>query len=390
MASADPTQADALRVLQIIPVLKIGGLERVATSLSIELHRRGHRVVVCSMGGEPFESILAAAGVTVDIVPRPRANLERMITSPWGIAKTIRREQPDVIHAHNPVAALAAAVARLWAGRPRLPIVTTYHGVMPDRIGNAARAMESVSAAVVGVGPTSTDALLRSGLRADKAHTIRNAVNAVASRSREAVRAEFGLEDAELVVTIGRYAPEKNQALLLGAVADLAAHRPHLRALVVGSGDPEFEAELAADLVRLGAEGVATITGERSDAVDITGAADVFCLSSDSEGLPLALLEALALGTPVVTTDAGGVRDAVVDGETGLLVRIGDRKALAAAIDRLLGDAELRARLVRNGRELVDRTCSPAAMADAYEHLYSDVLERARPAARRTGASPST
>ncbi len=390
MASADPTQADALRVLQIIPVLKIGGLERVATSLSIELRRRGHRVVVCSMGGEPFEPILVAAGVPVDIVPRPRANLERMITSPWGIAKSIRRERPDVIHAHNPVAAIAASVARLWAGRPRLPIVTTYHGVMPDRIGTAARAMESVSAAVVGVGPTSTEALLRSGLRADKARTIRNAVAAVASRSREDVRAEFGLADAELIVTVGRYAPEKNQALLLAAVAHLATRRPALRALLVGSGEPEFEEELAADLVRLGAQGVATITGERSDAVDITAAADVFCLSSDSEGLPLALLEALSLGTPVVSTDAGGVRDAIVDGETGLIVPVGDREALEAAIDRLLADPELRARLVRNGHELVDRTCSPAAMTDAYEHLYAEVLDRVRSTARRTGASPST
>ena len=378
------------RILQVVPVLRTGGLERVASSLSLELHRRGHRVVVCSQGGDPFEPVLRSAGVEVRLITRPRPRPLALLGAAAGIARAVRRESPEVVHAHNPAAAAAAALARALAGKPRLPIVTTYHGVMPGRVDRAARAMELVSSAVVGVGPTSTAALLDSGLPAQKARTILNAVDVRVERTAAEVREEFGAVGAELIVTVGRYAPEKNHALLLEAVTELARRRARpVRTLLVGVGLPEFERQLAADLVRIGAEEIATITGRRSDAPDIVAAADVFCLSSDSEGLPLVLLEAMSVGTPVVSTDAGGVRDVVVDGETGLLVPVRDRDALVAALERVLDDAGLRERLAASAQELVASTTSLAAMTDAYEHLYDEVARRAA-ASRRTGASPST
>lgn len=368
--------AGRLRVLQIVPVLRIGGLERVATTLCLELNGRIERVAVASMGGDPFEPVLTAAGVPVIHIPRPRPQPKRLVTSSVAIARALRRERPHLVHAHNPAAAICAAIGRTLAGMRRVPIVTTYHGVLPERIGRAAQAMESVSDAVVGVGPTSTAALLHGGLRTDRAHTIHNAVEVAPRRSAAEIRAELGVGDAELVVSVGRHAPEKNQALLVDAVAQLAHTRPRLRLVLVGEGWPHDEEELRRHIAAAGAESIVLLTGQRSDAVDLTAAADVFALSSDSEGLPLVLLEALAVGTPIVSTDAGGVRDVITDGETGLLVPVGDRGALASAIERLLEDDELRRGLAEHGRAFVERTCSARAMADAYLEIYLDVVRK--------------
>src|SRR5204862_7277113 len=128
----------------------------------------------------------------------------------------------------------------------------------------------------------------------------------------------------------------------------------------------------------------ATVTGERNDAPDLIAAADVFALSSDSEALPLVLIGAMAVGTPVVTTDVGGVGDVVLDGRTGLLVPPRDPRALAAAIARVLDDAALAERLRAEARQFVAEHCSLPAMVAAYLGVYTEAI------ARRAGASPST
>jgi glycosyltransferase involved in cell wall biosynthesis len=381
------TPVSELRVLQLVPVLRVGGLERVATTLSLALHERVARVVVCSKGGPPFEPALRAAGVPVEHVPRPTPKPGQLARSTWALARVLRREQPHVLHAHNPAAALAAVAARRLAGLPHTAIVATYHGVLPGRVGRATRVLAAAADAVVGVGPSSTRALLDAGLADATARTIHNAVDATTSRSADEIRAELDAADAELVVTVGRYAAEKNQALLLEAAARLAPSRPRLRVVLVGDGP--LEDDLRRRVVELGLDGVATVTGERGDAVDVTAAGDVFVLSSDSEGLPLVLLEAMAAGTPVVATRAGGVADAIEHERTGLLVPVGDAGALAEGIARLLDDAGLRARLAGEARRFVERTCSPAAMVDRYLELYVEVVDRRRSAARRNGASPS-
>ncbi|HWG56061.1 MAG TPA: glycosyltransferase, partial [Gaiellaceae bacterium] len=189
--------------------------------------------------------------------------------------------------------------------------------------------------------------------------------------------------DSELVVTVGRYTEQKNHHVLLDALALLAPERPRLRALLVGVG--ELEEELVRRTTELDLEGVVTITGERNDAIDITAAADVFALSSDWEGLPLALLEAMALGTPVVATAVNGVPDAISDGDNGLLVPRRDPAALAQALARVLDDDELRRRLGSRARAWAAAQCSEAAMTSGYLGVYASVLERRR----RSGASPS-
>ena len=173
-----------------------------------------------------------------------------------------------------------------------VPLVTSYHGVLPSRIGRAARAL-AFSDLVVGVSPAATRALVDAGLDVQRTTTIFNAVEPKVARAAADVRREFNADGIPLVVTVGRYVREKNQGLLLEALAQL--ERP-LRALIVGYGP--LEDELRSRARELGLAEAAIVTGRRDDAADLIAAGDVFALSSNSEALPLVLLEAMSLGTP--------------------------------------------------------------------------------------------
>jgi glycosyltransferase involved in cell wall biosynthesis len=304
------------------------------------------------------------------------------------------------VHAHNPLAGAAAWLARWLARVPETAIVTTYHGLAHGRIDAATWLLRVSADLVVGIGPAATRELELAGLPADRLVTVWNATDVRATRSREEVRREFGLEDAELIVTVGRYAPEKRQELLLEAVAQLAERRPRLRALVVGERFPgEQELQRRVEALALGER--VTLTGPRHDVGDLVAAADVCTLTSIREGLGLVLLEAMSVGTPVVGTDVGGIRDVIRDGETGLLVPPENPGALATALERLLDDQKLAGRLAATGRAFAEQTASVAAMTDGYITAYGAAIaaratvqaslagRRRRSPSRRTGPRPS-
>lgn len=373
-ASAPVAAPRELRVLQIVPVLFTGGLERVATALTIGLTRKVEHVAVCSYGGEPFEPILRSAGVDVIRIRRPKTSKPHdLLCASVSVARALRRERPHVVHAHNPTAGVVATLARRLARSDETPVVTTYHGVTPARVPRAARALAKASDVVVGVGPTSTKALVAAGLNGAYATTVYNAVETHDARRREQIRSEFAVT-GELLVSVGRYAPEKNHALLLDALTRLTEARPDMRALLVGIGP--LESSLRAKVRELGLDDAVVVTGRRADAPDITAAGDVFVLSSASEGLPIALLEAMAAGVPVVSTAVGGVADAVRDGETGILVPPNDAGAIARAVERVLDDADLRGRVVADARRFIEENCSPEAMVDHYVEVYLDAIAR--------------
>ncbi len=374
---ADPPGLARLRLVQFVPSLWHGGAELVAVNLSLALRDRVERLVVASSGGEPYSERLTAAGISLEIVPRPWPHPRPIVRSAIAVARILRRERPHVIHAHNPGAGAAAWLARRLARMPELAIVTTYHGVAGVRVARAKRVLALSSDLVVGVGPAVTRSLVEHGLPAERTTTIFNAVDPVARRPTAEIRAEFGVADGvPLVVNVGRYEEQKNQALLVDALARL--NRP-LKALVVGYGT--LEAELRARASDAGLEGDVVLTGMREDVPDLIAAADAFVLSSDWEALPLVVLEALSLGTPVVATSAGGVSDVVADGRTGLLVRPGDAEGLATALARVLDEPELVERLTSAGRGFVRRHCSLERMAVLYGAAYDAAI--AGRAARR-------
>jgi glycosyltransferase involved in cell wall biosynthesis len=186
-----------------------------------------------------------------------------------------------------------------------------------------------------------------------------------------AVRRELGLPDDALVVgTIGRLNAQKGHRFLLEAASILLPRQPRARLLVAGDGD--LMGELRSQAAALGIADRVVFAGHRTDVPGLLGALDVFCISSLYEGTPLALFEAMAAGKAIVSTSVDGCREVLEDGVTGVLVAPADAAALADGLDRVLGDASLRAALGRQAlaasRRYDVRTCVEEMQA-FYEEL---------------------
>jgi len=186
-------------------------------------------------------------------------------------------------------------------------------------------------------------------------------------------RADWGVPlTAPLIVCVARLEPEKDIRSLLAAMPTVLQARPDTRALVVGDGSQRQALEN--ELHKRGITHSVRFAGFREDALAFIQAGDVFVLPSVAEPFGLVLLEAMALGKPVIATCAGGPREIVIEGETGLLVPPSQPPALAAAILDLLADPEKRGRLGRNGRRRYQEFYSVERMAAETSHVYRKAL----------------
>ncbi len=357
--------------------LKFGGAERLAVDLSRALSRRGADVVVATDPldrSDAFTELLEAASIPVQPVDFPRTNPISVLRSSYQLASIIGRQQPDILHAHNPAAGTVAALARLRARRPELGIVTTYHGVRPHRLRLASRVLRS-GELVIAVGKAAKGQLLDT-MPSDRVVLIENAVSVATSRSRADVRAEFEAGDLPLIVSVGRYAAQKDHALLVESLGVLRRRSRVVRALIVGTGELRPRLQERIDVLGLG-ESV-TLTGSRSDALDLIAACDLVVHTAQWEGLPLVLLETMALGVAIVAVDAIGVDDLVSDGQTGLLVRSRSPEAVADAIELALDDDDLRARVALGGKGYVVAHHSYDKMVDEHVAVYERAIEMRR------------
>jgi glycosyltransferase involved in cell wall biosynthesis len=381
----DPTR---VRVLLLVKGLGLGGAERLLERAVpyLDRVRYDYQLAYLLPWKDALVPAFRKAGIPVHCLgwdgPLGLKTAGRLV-------QLLRRERIDLVHAHLPWASILARAVRARAGVRWL--VYTEHNVperyrLPTRVVNALtyRANDAVIAVSSQVA-----ARLRPYVRHGRPHvvTVPNAVDVQALersvRARETVCREFGLpDDVRLVVNVGNLVPKKGHRVLLAAARHVADRVPAVRFLVVGSG-PLAE-DLATLARRSGLDGQVVFTGLRDDATALIGAADVFVLSSLHEGLPVALLEAMALGRAVVATRVGGVPEVVAHGETGVLVEPGDPQALAASILQLLHDDRLRDRLGRQARAQAQRRYGMAAMVRAVEDVYGALV--AHPVGRGVGA----
>jgi glycosyltransferase involved in cell wall biosynthesis len=200
---------------------------------------------------------------------------------------------------------------------------------------------------------------------------------APAARERaRRVRRELGIPEEALVFgTIGRLNAQKGHRFLLQAAALLFPRVAVARLLIAGDGD--LMAELRQQAAGLGLADRVVFAGHRTDVPDLLGALDVFCISSLYEGTPLALFEAMAAGRAIVSTAVDGCREVLEDGTTGLLVPPGDAPALARGLERVLGDAALRAALGRRALA-ASRRYDVSACVDQMQAFYDDLLGAGR------------
>lgn len=314
----------------------------------------------------PIVDRIAAArpGTRTVVVPRPRNDHDwRSLATHVSTLRTLR---PDILHASlaSPWSCQYAIAAAALVRRPR--VVAVYQLPVPPVNARQRFAKRVTSRAVdvhVGVGErTSRTVEQLIGLRTGSVRTIHNGVPDVH------VDAAPPRTTGRVVGAVGRLAFQKGFDVLLRAMREV----DNATLVIIGDGEDRTSLEaLAADL------GVADRTvwaGWDDDVRSHIRSFDVFVLPSRFEGFPLVVLEALLVERPVVATDVGSVGEAVIPGETGLLIPPDDPSALAAAIGQLLDDAELGRRLGAHGRHLVLSRFTAAHMARSFSHLYIELL----------------
>jgi glycosyltransferase involved in cell wall biosynthesis len=190
---------------------------------------------------------------------------------------------------------------------------------------------------------------------------------------RAAARARLGLSADDFVVGIvARLSAQKAHHVLFEAFADLRDRHPHARLVVVGGGDREMELRMLAARLRMGDS--VLFAGLRRDVQALLPAFDVSCLSSVHEGVPMAAIESMAVGIPMVVTDCGALRDMIVDGEHGFIVPVGDSLAMADRLLALADDSKLRERLGQSAHSRVQRMYRIEQTARGYQDLLVNLV----------------
>lgn len=363
-------------VVHILSSFGMGGQERVAFDLAVSQLRAGCRVSALSLAPPPDGPLAAefrAAGVEVDRVARPRPGVDPILI--LRLARWLRQHRVELAHTHNRMALIYGAPA---ARLSRAAVVHTKHGNNPrggTRLLAGKLAARFVDAFVAVSSETAEFARKRNEVDERRLLVIPNGIELgrfhpePAARAR--VRSELGIAaDAWVIGTVGRIATEKNQALLLRAMAPLLG--PKTRLIVAGDGPllPSLT-ELAG---MLGIAGFVHLLGVRRDVPEVLNALDVFVMSSDTEGLPLVVLEAMATSLPVVSTSVGGIPNVLDEGQTGFLVPAGDEAALRDRVGKLHSDPAGSRACGARARSVAVTRFSAERMQRDYLALYARVL----------------
>ena len=358
------------------------GTERHMLDLGVGLRDLGVGVTMSCPVPSPLAQRAAAAGLGVVAIPK-RGRLD------WRAVRTVRRlvrdGRVDVVHAHNGRTALLAALAVRLAGRGRC--VATQHFLTPcyvTRRGLKAwlstrvhRWVDRRTHHLIAISDaTCQGSLTRGEADAGGITVVPNGIRdpeAASLASTAEVRRSLGIKaDVPLVVCVARLEREKDVGSLVSAMALVKASVPTARCVVAGGGSQEDA--LRARVRREGLEDTVELLGFRDDAMAVIAASDVFVLPSLAEPFGLVLLEAMALGKPVVSTAVGGPLEIVVEGETGHLVAAGSPPELANVLIKLLNDSTARERMGSAGRRRFVERFTAGRMARDVLAVYRRTL----------------
>ncbi len=369
--------ATELGVLQLIDNLDIGGAQEVAVTLVKYLAREGHRPVVGTFRDGPLRSDVEQLGIPVVLLPRRQHSVlalplfvRDMLRIRQALAATIDRYGIDVIQTHllrsldfltttlqNPAGHPLVYLTfhnsdftlrrehlprHVWLLKPKQVVYRLLYQLTSTRVNGLIAVSDDVQSSI----------LSRIGRLDDKIVVIANGIDVdrfTGSVDRHGARADLGLDpNAVVIVMVAKFKEQKGHVYLIEAAGDVLASHPSARILVIGDGDlrPEMErlvqAAPFADAVRF--------LGNRRDVARILTASDVFVLPSLWEGLPMALLEAMASGLPCIATAVSGTRQVIIPDVTGLLIPPRDPTALRDAMRAMLGDPEGARRMGQAGQ----------------------------------------
>ncbi len=395
--------ADSLRVMQVVSNLAIGGAQEVVRTLAEFLAGVGCESVVCTFRDGPLRAEIEKQGIPVEVLPERRHSVTalplfiyEMLETRRALLKLVKKYNVDVIQTHL-LRSLDFLVLSLRLNSGPL-VFWTFHNALFDlredhlterkwllkpkrsshhllyRIGS------KLVSGVIAVSEDVRASILETmpGIPPEKISVIANRVDIsrYGNRSHRGVlRHNLGFGDGDhLMTVVATLKTQKGHTFLLSAMSNIAQTFPQLHLLIAGDGNLRIELETQVAILNL--QDRVHFLGTRSDIPDLLAASDSFILPSLWEGLPMALIEAMASGLPVIATDVSGSRQVMVPGETGLLVKPGDSLVLAGAISSLLSKPEEAQAMGAAARRRVEIHFSAQTQAREYLALYKQVQQK--------------
>jgi glycosyltransferase involved in cell wall biosynthesis len=389
---------EKIRVLRIIARLNMGGPAIQAITLTKDLDPERFESTlatgVCGPGEEEMTELLTRKQVTPErIQGLGRAlSLADDAAAFYQLARLIQRVKPHIIHTHT---AKAGALGRVAGLLMRAPVrIHTFHGnvfqgyfspLKSKAVVYTERALAKLSSRIIAISELQKRELCETYQIAppDKVSIVPLGFDLsrylAVSRGevQGTLRAEIKAEPHEILIgIIGRIAPIKNHSLFLESFAHALSQEPRLRAVVIGGGEPQHEAALTQLAERLGVSSRTHFLGYRSSLERLYADLDIVALSSDNEGTPVALIEALASGRACVSTQVGGVSDVLGGGEYGVLVPPKNKEALSSAFVMLARDSARRELLQKRAPEASEGRYGMTRLLHDISSLYQELLLR--------------
>ena len=379
-----------INLLYVITKLELGGAQRQLLSLIAGLDKERYKIFLFTAG----DGLLLgeASSIKELILKRSRflerpVNIFKDILAFFEIYNFIKRNRIQIVHTHS---SKAGILGRLAAGAAKAPVIIhtvhgwSFHDCQPGIVNFFYLLLEKLCATftgrIIAVSNSDKEKGLKNLVGREKQYTIiRYGINGSEFRNRperNAARRTLGLNETDLVVgTVACFKPQKSPLDFIKIASGIKKDIPDAKFIMAGDG--LLRKQACALIKKLDLDGRLVLAGWRNDIPLILSALDIFVLTSLWEGLPIAVLEAMAAGVAVVATDTGGIREIVENGKTGYLVRVGDRQSMQNRIRELLRDSQKRNEFVRlSGEKINSGEFSLSKMAKDTEKVYSNLWER--------------
>lgn len=372
------TGSRCINVLQVVPGLTVGGTEKAFIQLLSLFDKTRYNLSICCLKGRgPLSRELEKAGVEVNYLNMPSGpaflifldTLRAIIK----LVSLMKKKQIGIVHSYLFRANILCRVAAKLAGVPVL--VSSMRGIEVTR--KYPLLLEGITSALVDKFVAVSEAIRsyvikKVHINPKKIVTIHNGIALTEIGVKAIEREEFGLNpDVSIVGVVARLAKEKGHQYFLKAARIVITEYPRVHFIIVGDG-PQRE-ELLKLAFDLGLNDHVTFTGHRNDIFRVLALFDIFALATFWEGLSMVILEAMAMGKPVVTTGVGGNSEVVIDEVTGFLVMPGEPHIFADRILRLLKDENLRKRMGEAGRRRIEEKFTIERTIRETERLYEQL-----------------
>ncbi len=369
-----------MRILFLVHSLRRGGAERVLLEVALGLRAKGHMVEVASwLDVDEYQEERYA--------PVPRRFLMRKedYSWPWGVpaaAKALKdaveKFKPDIIEMHTPTVAWVAAWAELKI--PYLHVLQGYGAIVREgsfkdwavRTGDRFAENQLNADFIVSAAPMAEVAAKHFAVASSRFVCVPNGIDVLAFHPPQKP-----LLPAPVIMMLGTLAPHKGQAFAIPAMTALLEQVPGAKLMIVGDGPDRLRLE--ALVKEAGLDGKIEILGRRKDAFELMSASHIFWHLSESEGLPMVILEAMASGLPVVGFDVRGTRDAVANGETGRLLPFKDTDGVAQATAAVLKDPASYQAMALKARRRAETNFSLEAMVAGHEKALAAAAGKLNP-----------